>query len=82
MKKGRRGITLNEAKVRQVQRLLAAGMPPGQVAAHAEVSHDVVARIRTHGRDYRRVPSKHQRCPGCGGLQTNPCIVCRERGAA
>lgn len=78
----RRGLNLGEAQIRQITRLLASGQHSGEIAESTGVSHDVVNRIRKQGRDYRRRPTKHNRCSGCGGLQTAPCLVCLARGAA
>lgn len=56
---------------RAVLTMLAAGIPKRQIESETGVSARTIGRIEEGA---RRVD--HSRCPGCGGLQTMPCLVC------
>jgi hypothetical protein len=70
----------SESQLRAIERRLSAPNPNKErIALEVGVSPDTVARIAKQGRRYRQTASKHRRCPGCGGLQTAPCLVCASR---
>jgi hypothetical protein len=81
-------------KVQAVQTLLAEGhMSQRQIAKHLQVWRGIVAGIargtRPTCRPADRAPEPDavlrggppERCPGCGGLVTMPCLACRTRAA-
>jgi hypothetical protein len=76
----RNASVTTEHQIRAIELRLSAPFPNhSRIAAEVGVSVDTVARIAKHGRRYRRLPTKHARCGGCGGMQTNPCLVCASR---
>lgn len=79
MRKKPRSRCVNEAQLRAIQRQLAERRQKTVIARNLDVSVDVVDRVEKFGIHYRLTASKHQRCPGCGGLQTMPCRVCGVR---
>lgn len=59
---------------RAIQTMLAAGIPKREIAAQTGASPRTIGRIETGIRG-----TLHRRCPGCGGLQSLPCLVCATR---
>lgn len=56
---------------RAILTMLAAGLPKREISAQTGASPRTIGRIAAGTRR-----GNHSRCPGCGGLQTVPCLVC------
>ncbi len=60
---------------RVILTLLASKVPTREIAARTGASPRTIGRIADGSR-----PIVHRRCPGCGGLQRMPCLVCAISG--
>ena len=80
---------LSQKRYDEIQRWLGVGLSQRRVAALAGVSRDTVSAIAL-GRRRRREDDEEDpegaackglriRCPGCGGLVSVPCRLCRVR---
>lgn len=69
---------LTSEELWRIERKIRDGKSLRELADEEQLSIHTLVEIRD-GRHELQVNPTHKRCPGCGGQQTDPCLVCRTR---